>query len=82
MSVADLVPGSRFTRADMSSIYAGNAVAHYTIDYDGLRHTGATNPIVTLEQSDLLSGALQIISRNQVVDPCTDDSDVLWGFCH
>ena len=44
---------------------------------DGLRHTGATNPITTLEQGDPVPGAHQVVGRDQAVDARTDDSDIL-----
>ncbi len=44
---------------------------------DRFRHTGATNPIVTLEQGDLVSSACQVVGRNQAIDTSADDGDAL-----
>ncbi len=46
------------------------------------RLTGAANPIAVLEQSNLVSGELHLIGRDQAVNCGADDSDVLKEFCH
>jgi len=64
------------------SISAKRVILLDALHRDRLRHTGAANPITTLEQGDLVSSTHQVVGRDQAVDTGPDDGDVLWGFCH
>ena len=52
------------------------------MDFGSLRHTGTANPIVTLEHSDLVPGAGQVVGCDQAIDTSTDERNALRGFVH